>query len=60
MRNDLMENGLPVFKSMIRRTSGFGKAALAGQIIKDVNDPRLYSAWEDYVAVGKELLEVLG
>jgi len=60
MQKDLMDNGLPVFKGMIRRTSGFEKAAFSGQTIKEVNDQRLKSAWEDYVTVGKELLEVLG
>jgi chromosome partitioning protein len=47
-------------QNLIRRTSGFEKAALAGQTIKEVNDPRLKSAWEDYATVGQELLEVLG
>lgn len=60
MRKDLMENGLPVFRGMIRRTNGFEKAALAGQTVKEVNDPRLKAAWDDYATVGKELLEVVG
>lgn len=59
MQKDLIANDMPVFKSMVRRTNGFEKAALAGQTIKDLNDPRLKSAWSDYVSVGKEVLEAL-
>jgi chromosome partitioning protein len=38
MRGELREGGIPVFESMIRRTSGFTKAALAGLPISDVKD----------------------
>ncbi len=55
MRQDLARAGMPVFKQMIRRTSGFQKAAYMGVCIKDV--PRMKTAWNDYKAVGKEILE---
>ena len=48
MQGDLKEGGIPVFTTMIRRTVGFPKAALAGKPIRDINDPRLRGAWEDY------------
>ena len=60
MREDLKRNGVPVFETMIRRTVGFQKAALAGVAIRDVDDARARIAWNDYKALGKEILEVLG
>ena len=56
MRQDLARAGMPVFKQMIRRTSGFQKAAYMGVCINEV--PRMKAAWSDYKAVGKEILEV--
>ena len=56
MRQDLAGAGMPVFKQMIRRTSGFQKAAYMGVCINEV--PRMKTAWNDYKAVGKEILEV--
>jgi chromosome partitioning protein len=59
MRDDLNEGGIPVFKSMIRRTVGFAKAAMAGRPIRDVEDSRARAAWEDYKALGDEIKELL-
>jgi chromosome partitioning protein len=59
MQADLVEGGIPVFRTMIRRTVGFHKAALAGKAIRDLDDPRLKAAWEDYNDLGKEILEIL-
>ena len=56
MRQDLVRAGMPVFKQMIRRTSGFQKAAYAGVCINHI--PRMKAAWNDYKTVGKEILEV--
>ena len=36
MKEDLVSGGIPVFNSTIRRTSGFGKAAIAGIPIRDL------------------------
>jgi chromosome partitioning protein len=60
MRQELIDNGIPVFKSMIRRSAGFQKAALEGVPIRDVSDTRSRVAWLDYQALGKEIMEVLG
>lgn len=60
MQRELRENGIPVFDTMIRRTSGFQKAALEGVPIRDVSESRSRLAWLDYQALGKEILEVLG
>lgn len=60
MRGDLEASGIPVFKTMIRRTSGFTKAALAGVAIRDVHDTRLRKAWQDYDSLGEEIKQILG
>ncbi|PSB14296.1 chromosome partitioning protein ParA [filamentous cyanobacterium CCP1] len=60
MQNDLQSNGIPVFKSMIRRSAGFQKAALAGVPLRDLPESRSRLAWLDYEALGKEVLEDLG
>ena len=58
MKTDLIEGGIPVFKTMVRRTSGFAKAAIAGIPIRDLKD-KTRVAWEDYKAVGKEVEEII-
>jgi chromosome partitioning protein len=47
-----------VFNSMIRRTSGFGKAAIAGIPVKDLKD-KTRVAWSDYKALGKEVEDII-
>lgn len=59
MRKELIEGGIPVFQSMVRRTVGYQKAALAGIPIRDLEDARLRTAWKDYQSLGKEILEIL-
>lgn len=59
MRGDLKEAGVPVFETMIRRTTGFPKAALAGIPIKDITDSRAKAAWEDYFSLGNEIEELI-
>lgn len=58
MKADLIEGGIPVFNAMIRRTSGFGKSAIAGIPIRDLKD-KTKVAWADYQAVGKEVEEII-
>ena len=59
MRDDLRDNGVPIFDAMIRRAAGFQKAALAGIPIKAMTG-RDRLGWLDYEAVGKEIMEILG
>ncbi len=59
MRKELREGGIPVFQTLIRRTVGFQKAALAGVPIRELDDSRLRGAWNDYVALGHEIMEIL-
>ena len=58
MRDDLIAGGIPVFNTMIRRTSGFAKSALTGVPIRDLKD-KTKVAWSDYKAVGKEIEEII-
>lgn len=55
MKKDLEECNVPVFETMIRRTTGFAKAALAGKSIRDIEDARLKPAWDDYKSLGIEV-----
>jgi len=59
MRDDLREGNIPVFETMIRRTVGFAKAALAGRPIRDMEDARAKTAWADYKALGDEIRGII-
>lgn len=59
MRAELRSNQVPVFNTMIRRAAGFQKAALAGVPAREMNG-RDRLGWNDYQALGKEILEVVG
>lgn len=58
-QGELQEVGYPVFDTMIRRSVAFTKAAVSGVTVRDLDDPRLAAAWEDYAALGSEVLEIL-
>ena len=55
-RSALVSDDLPVFGSGIRRLAAFQKAALTGVLVSEIEDPRADLGWQDYEAVGKELL----
>lgn len=59
MLEDLRSNKIPVFSTMIRRREGYRRAALLGRTIRDVEDSRARSAWEDYERLGAEILELI-
>lgn len=56
-REQLMSAELPLFKSQIRRYTAYKKAALEGTIVIETHDPKARTAWEDYLAVGKEIIK---
>ena len=60
MQRELRDGRVPVFNSTIRRTAGFAKAALQGRAIRDIADARAAAAWEDYNALGDEIVALLG
>lgn len=55
-REALERGGLRVMKTMIPRAVAFQKAALAGQLVKDVLDPRAQLGWAAYQDVGRTVL----
>lgn len=59
MYQDLIDNHVPVFKTTIRRSAGFQKAALAGIPVRDLPDRRQSNAWQDYQALGTEIMEII-
>lgn len=56
VRSLLAETHIPVFKQGIRRYSVYQKAAQAGVPVYAAKDPKAETAWQDYEAVGYELL----
>jgi chromosome partitioning protein len=52
----LRQNQIPVFRHTIPRLVAFQKAALAGQLVYQVSNPRAAIAWSAYQNLGKELL----
>lgn len=59
IRHLLAEAELPLFNHGIRRYVAFQKAAAAGLPVYSVKDPKAESAWQDYEAVGQEILRVV-
>ncbi len=58
-RQGLLEAGLPVFDSQVRRLAAFPKAALAGVPIHKIRDPRARLGWRDYERVGEEVISAI-
>ena len=51
--------GLPMFASSIRNLKAFKTAGTLGVLVSDVKDPRAHLGWEDYAAVGDELVAMV-
>jgi chromosome partitioning protein len=56
----LQDAHIPVFDQGIRRFAAFQKAAMEGLPVYAVKDPRAEAGWQDYEAVGQEILAILG
>ncbi len=59
MKQELIENNVAVFGSLIRRSANFQKAALQGVVVSEVKNALSASAWSDYREVGNEIVEYL-
>jgi chromosome partitioning protein len=55
LRDELRDDGVPVFETMIRRSLGFGKAALEGIPLRDLKRTKQRLAWIDYEKLGQEI-----
>lgn len=56
----LMEEGMPIFDTWIRRLAAFQKAARQGVLVHEVKDPRAQEGWQDYIKVGEEVVASFG
>lgn len=55
----LKEANIPIFDRGIRRLSAFQKAALQGVPVYEVKDQRAEQGWQDYEAVGNEIMNLI-
>jgi chromosome partitioning protein len=55
-RQALLDAGLPIFKSEVRRFAAYKKAALAGIPVNNVKASNAKEAWQDYKSVVKEII----
>lgn len=60
IRQELIDQGFPVFEAMIRRTVDFSKAAYSGVTIRNMKSDQAQAAWKDYQALGQEIMEIIG
>jgi len=58
VRAALVAADFPVFQAQVRRAAAFGKASALGLTVAEMSG-RERSPWNDYSAVGKELLEAI-
>lgn len=56
-RKLLEQNNVPVFKSFVTRAACFQKAAEKGSPVYTIDEPRAARGWEEYQAVGQEILK---
>ncbi|MBE7384333.1 MAG: ParA family protein [Leptolyngbya sp. SIO1E4] len=57
VRSLLEDAHLPIFRQGIRRYAVFQKAAVTGVPVYAVKDPKAEVAWQNYEAVGREILQ---
>ena len=57
VRSLLAEAHLPVFQHGVRRYAVFQKAAMDGVPVYAVKNPKSETAWQDYEAIGAEILQ---
>lgn len=58
MKQELQKADVPVFDTLIRRTTGYQQAAMKGVPIRDLKSGDLRKAWQDYKSLGKEIQEI--
>ena len=58
MKQELQKANLPVFNTLIRRTTGYQQAAMKGVPIRDLKNSEMRKAWQDYKDLGKEITEL--
>lgn len=58
MKRELQKSDIPVFNTLIRRTTGYQQAAMKGVPIRDLKSSDMRKAWQDYKDLGKEIQEL--
>lgn len=59
-RRAIVEAGLPIFSSEVRRIMAFQRAVLEGVTVDQVKDERAGFGWQDYESIGKEIERLNG
>lgn len=59
LRQELIEEGFPVFNSTIRRTVQISKMAKAGKTVRDSSNEQAKAVWSDFESLGREILEII-
>jgi chromosome partitioning protein len=54
---EIKENKLPIFQTMITRYTAFKRAAMQGILVKEVKDPHAAESWKAIENVCKEILK---
>lgn len=55
-REDMREAGLTVCNTLVRQYAAYQKAAEQGVLARDIRDPRAEAAWDDILALSRELV----
>jgi chromosome partitioning protein len=55
--NEIKNNGLPIFETMITRYTAFKKAAMQGNLVNEVKDPHSQASWRTIENICKEILK---
>lgn len=58
MKQELQKADVPVFNTLIRRTTGYQQAAMKGVPIRDLKSGDQKKAWQDYKSLGNEIQEI--
>lgn len=58
MKQELQKADIPIFNTLIRRTTGYQQAAMKGVPIRDLKNGDQKKAWQDYKDLGKEIQEI--
>lgn len=53
---EIKENNLPIFETMITRYTAFKKSAMQGVLVKDVKDDHAFESWKAIENICKEIL----
>jgi cellulose biosynthesis protein BcsQ len=60
MQNELKAQNIPVFNTVINRSTSFQRAALLGCTVSEIKTALAAAAAASYVKLGKEVLKSLG